>query len=110
MIPPLAIHLAVGATLVATSIPLALGKVPMNRVYGIRLRKAFASDRAWYAINGFGGRLLAAYGAALIAFGILFRHAAPPRESPWTALFVAGPIAGMLVIVAVIAAYARRVE
>ncbi|HAM51349.1 MAG TPA: hypothetical protein DCP92_11925 [Nitrospiraceae bacterium] len=37
------------------SIPLVLGVVPRNRVYGIRTCKTLSDDSIWYRANRFGG-------------------------------------------------------
>ncbi len=37
------------------SIPLVLGIVPRNRVYGIRTCKTLSDDAIWYPANRFGG-------------------------------------------------------
>ena len=37
------------------SIPLVLGIVPRNRVYGIRTCKTMSDDSIWYPANRFGG-------------------------------------------------------
>ena len=37
------------------SIPLVLGIVPRNRVYGIRTCKTLSDDSVWYRANRFGG-------------------------------------------------------
>ncbi len=37
------------------SIPLVLGIVPRNRVYGIRTCKTMSDDSVWYPANRFGG-------------------------------------------------------
>jgi uncharacterized membrane protein len=47
LIPSLLIFLA--------SVPLVLGVVPRNRVYGIRTRKTLSDDSIWYRANRFGG-------------------------------------------------------
>lgn len=39
----------------ALSIPLVMGLIPRNRLYGIRTRKTLADDRTWHAANRFGG-------------------------------------------------------
>jgi hypothetical protein len=63
MILPLPwVFAGIGVAMMATSVPLMLRRVPMNRWYGVRTRKAYASEEAWYEINAFGGR--AARGAA----------------------------------------------
>ena len=108
MIPPVVVHCGFGGLLAVLSLPLTLRIVPMNRVYGIRIPKAFASESNWYAINAYGGRILMAYGVALVAFGLLARHAAPPPTSIWTALFIAGPMILVCPLLGLIRAYARR--
>ena len=42
----------------ALAIPMVRGQVAPNRWYGIRIKKAFESDEAWYAINRYGGKIL----------------------------------------------------
>jgi ABC-type Fe3+-siderophore transport system permease subunit len=37
------------------SIPLAIGFVPRNRLYGFRTRRTLADDAAWYPVNRFAG-------------------------------------------------------
>ncbi|HXH37001.1 MAG TPA: SdpI family protein [Thermoanaerobaculia bacterium] len=108
MIPPVVVHCGVGALVTVLSLPLVLRKVPMNRAYGVRVRKAFTSESNWYDINAYGGKLLLAYGLALVAFGLLARDAAPPPASIWTAPFVVGPLVLVFPILGLISAYARR--
>jgi uncharacterized membrane protein len=47
----------------------------MNGFYGVRIPKSFVSDDNWYAINAYGGRVLAVAGAIISVVGliILFR-------------------------------------
>lgn len=80
----------------------------MNRLYGIRIPKAFESDSNWYAINAYGGRIFMAYGVALLAFGLLARDSAPPPTSLWTAVFIVGPMLLVFPLLVLINAYARR--
>jgi hypothetical protein len=102
------IHIASGAFISVVAIPLILRLVPMNRVYGVRIPKAFASDRNWYDINAYGGWLLLAFGVMLIAFGFVFGPMAPDPRSIWSLPFVLGPMLLMLPVLAMIFAYARR--
>ena len=101
-------HLAIGIVLVVLSIPLVARKVPMNAVYGVRTRKAFVSDRNWYEINAYGGKLLLAYGLLLCLFSLLSQDLAPPRTSPWSAAFVAGPLVLIFPVFLMIRSFARR--
>ena len=108
MIPPIMVHCGVGLSTAGLAIPLVIRKVPMNRVYGVRIAKAFASDRDWYEINAYAGKLLLGYGLFLIAFGFIARPYAPPRSSIWMAPFLVGPLLLVFPILALIASYARR--
>lgn len=60
-----------GVLIFAISWPLILRKVPMNHVYGIRIRAAFESEQRWYDINAYGGRQLAGWSLLLIAAGVM---------------------------------------
>lgn len=108
IVPAVYVHCGFGALLAALSAPLAMRRVPMNRAYGIRVSEAFTSDACWYDINAYGGRLLFGYGVVLVAFGLYARRLAPAVTSPWSPVFVAGPLALVLVLLVPIRAYARR--
>jgi uncharacterized membrane protein len=56
-------------TLILVSIPLVLNMIPPNRMYGVRVRDAGASDAAWYLVNRLGG-------LAMIVAGIIWFVAA----------------------------------
>ena len=108
MVPPFFVHCGIGLVTTAIAIPMVLRIVPMNRFYGIRIPKAFKSDRNWYAINAFGGWLLLAYGLLLVVFGIAAQDLAPSETSIWMAPFICGPLLLVLPLLALIGAYARR--
>ncbi|HEY2589610.1 MAG TPA: SdpI family protein [Tepidisphaeraceae bacterium] len=55
--------------IIGASVPLLRGRVPRNRIYGIRLRQSLASDEAWYEINRFGGKRLIAWAIPMLAVG-----------------------------------------
>ncbi|MFH1807277.1 MAG: SdpI family protein [Pseudomonadota bacterium] len=61
---------------VVLGLPLLLGLVPRNRIYGFRSRQAMADDRAWYRINRVGGLLACGAGAFYLGYAKL--HPAPP--------------------------------
>lgn len=108
MIPTYVLHCGFGLLVAGLAIPLALEWVPMNRIYGVRIPKAFISERHWFAINAFGGKLLLVYGALLTAFGYLARSSAPSVTSPWSSLFIAGPLVLVFPFLLAIGSYARR--
>jgi SdpI/YfhL protein family len=108
VIPPIVVHCGFGSLLAVLSLPLVFRKVPMNRAYGVRIPKAFESERSWYAINAYGGRLLLVYGLLLVLYGWMMRDSAPPPSSLWTAPFVVGPLLLVFPILGLVNAYARR--
>jgi hypothetical protein len=62
--------IGLGLILIAVSVPLLLGKVKMNSVYGFRMRKAFESEENWYAINSYGAKALIRWSFVIMAAGI----------------------------------------
>jgi hypothetical protein len=59
-----------GVLMFLLSLPLVYRKVPMNHFYGVRIRASFESDRRWYDINAYGGRLLAIGSLPIVAAGL----------------------------------------
>lgn len=108
VLSPPDVLLLVGVVMAALAVPLIMRAVPMNRFYGVRTRRAFASDDNWYALNAFGGVLFLIYGAALVIAGIIGRTLALPPASPWTPAFVVGPLLGIVLVLLLIGAYSRR--
>ena len=101
-------QIAVGIVVALVSVPLILRMVPKNRLYGIRTPKAFASERNWYEINAFGGKVLFLFGCFMVALGFILRPYAPAPDSPWASAFVAGPFVLLLPVLFVIRIYSRR--
>lgn len=88
-----------GVLLAAVALPLILGKVPMNRWYGVRVPRAFESPEKWYAINRVGGLWLLADAGVLILGGALMFHSRrldPPMILVPVAVVIAS-LVGMLV-------------
>ena len=101
------VHAAAGLLVIALSIPLILRRVPMNHLYGVRIARAFESDAAWYDINAYGGKLLLAYGIALVVYGIAARPFAPDPRSIWSLVYVIAPFLAVLPLLALIVRYAN---
>lgn len=57
----------VGVVLMVVCIPLALGWIPRNRLYGFRVPATLRSDAVWYAINRRFAREAIVVGAVLAA-------------------------------------------
>ncbi len=102
------VHCGIGIVTALVSIPLVLRKIPMNGAYGIRIPKAFVSQRNWYEINAYGGKLLIVFGIFLSGFGWLGQGMAPPPTSIWAPVFLILPLLTIIPILAQINAFARR--
>jgi hypothetical protein len=82
--------------------PLVLGVVPPNRVYGVRTRRTLADAGRWYAVNRVGGWCLLAASLGYLAMSaVLLPLGSAGDVASWLfhlAAFV-GPLAlGILVI------------
>lgn len=98
-----------GLLFVCLSLPLILRRVSMNRLYGVRIAKAFESEANWYAINAYGGRVLAAAGAAIAAVGTLLA-VFPPSSVVAISLASLAPLPILLLAVVPILRYAQRLQ
>jgi hypothetical protein len=102
------VHLVIGLMMTAFSIPLVLRKVRMNRAYGIRTRKAFASESNWYAVNAYGGKLFLGLGLFLVVFGYFGRGLAPEPTSLWAPVYMIVPLLALVPVFVLINGFARR--
>lgn len=62
----------VSLLLIVVAVPLLTGRVPPNRLYGIRFAKSLASPEDWYRINRYGAQQLIGWsglGLAAVAVG-----------------------------------------
>ncbi len=59
-----------GFILFAVSVPLYLGKIKMNYVYGFRIRKASESEENWYLINRYGAKAVMCWSVVIMTIGI----------------------------------------
>ena len=57
--------LGIGALYVVLGLPLMLGMVPRNDLYGFRTEKTFSDPAIWYAANRASGRALVIAGLAI---------------------------------------------
>lgn len=73
------------------SIPLVLGVVPRNRVYGIRTCKTLSDDLIWYPANRFGGWALIVSCIIYLLISVLipYNKTTQSNFSIWTIHFVA---------------------
>ncbi len=72
----MALALLVGTLGSATAVALGwlgfVGKLPRNRVAGIRTRYTLSSDERWYAVHRSGGPVMLLGAAAALAAGLAF--------------------------------------
>jgi hypothetical protein len=108
IVPVPYVHAGIGFLTILLSIPLLLRKVPMNCLYGIRIKKAFCSDHNWYELNAYGGKSLLIFGLFLLVFGWISRDFAPAPTSAWTPVFLLVPLSGLIPIIKLINAFARH--
>jgi hypothetical protein len=59
-----------GLIIIAVCVPLIWGKVPMNRLYGIRIAASFESNERWYVVNAYGGKVMARWALVVVAWGL----------------------------------------
>jgi len=77
-----ALALVIGVAIVTAliALPLALRKIPRNRLYGVRTRRTLADDRVWYETNAYGGRCLIVASAVTIALVVILGLTPLPRD------------------------------
>ena len=82
------------AILAVLAVPLALGLVPPNPLYGFRTPKTMSSPDIWYPANRFAGWLMIAAGALTLCFNYVFLS----LRSNWADASVIPWIVGALVV------------
>jgi hypothetical protein len=66
-----------GSIIIAVCVPLLLGKIKMNGIYGFRMRKAFESEDNWYAINNYGAKALIRWSLVIMVIGLACLYVEP---------------------------------
>ena len=56
-----------GILLAALAIPLIMGKIPPNGLYGFRVKKTMENPEIWYPVNAYAGKWLLAIGIGVAA-------------------------------------------
>lgn len=57
--------------MIVLSIPMILGKVPPNPIYGFRTRKTLSDPEIWYDVNEFAGKLMFVWGGVMAVAAIV---------------------------------------
>jgi uncharacterized membrane protein len=94
----LLIGVAVPLLILLLSIPMILGKVPPNGLYGFRTPKTFSSPEIWYPANRASGWFMLAAMAAAICFNLALWWTYPEWPLERTVLWMTG---GMMVPLAI---------
>lgn len=61
----------VGVLIFILGIPLFLGRIKMNRIYGARFKKSFESDENWYKINKYSGKWMMIWSIPITIIGVI---------------------------------------
>lgn len=77
---------ALGFVFLVLGWPLAGGRVPPNRWYGLRVRATFADEQIWYEANRVTGRDMMALGAVVVLVTLLLPHLVRLRENEYAGL------------------------
>src|SRR6185436_9334782 len=72
------------AVLAVVSVPMILGKVPPNPLYGFRTRLTLSNPDIWYPANAFSGRALLV--AAAVSLALLWLLPDEILTRPWVPL------------------------
>ena len=70
---------ALGPVLILVSIPLLLGWIPRNRLYGFRVAATLRHDAIWYDINARSARHFLLLGAAMVGLEFVLPPALRPE-------------------------------
>ena len=97
-----------GVVLFGVSLPLIRRKVPMNDLYGIRIRAAFESEQRWYDINAYGGRQFAAWSWLPIAAGVAGFFIPPGAAAVYAPATTAVTLVTAIVPTVLICKWSRR--
>lgn len=98
--------LILGLVVIMVCLPLYLGRIKRNIVYGFRIRKAFESEQNWYEINRYGAKSLIIWATFLMAVGIVCLYISP--ESVLTTAKIG--FISIIVPILLTINYAKRME
>ena len=87
------VYVGLSVLLALVGVPLMLGKVPPNRVYGFRTAKTLSDPAIWYPANKTAGRnlLIAGVCSALLSIGVVkVSSLVEPNTVPWLCVAALG--------------------
>jgi hypothetical protein len=92
-----------GTLLVILSVPMILGKIPPNGLYGFRVKKTMENPDIWYPVNAYSGKwlLVVGLGLALAAVGLFFVTGLSLEVYAYTVLGVWGVLFAVAIIASI---------
>jgi hypothetical protein len=103
-------YIVLGLLVMAISIPLKNGKVAMNHVIGVRLKKSFTSEKNWYLMNSYGGRQLLIWSAVLVLLGFVVLFFPFNGSELFITLFAFMPVIVLIVPTLLIVRYSKTLS
>ncbi len=76
----LVIYILLGALFTILLLPLWLGKVKMNHIYGIPLTESFQSEENWYKINKYAASRLIIWSVSMVVLGVIILAFGPVTD------------------------------
>lgn len=96
---------------VILAIPMIMGKVPPNNLYGFRTKKTHSNPEIWYPANAYAGKWLLVWGMLMIVAALLLPWLLPDlTEDSFATLFVILALAGLLVVVLMSRRYLKNLS
>ena len=101
----------IGLLMVILAIPMILGKVTPNSVYGFRTKKTLSDPEIWYPANAYAGKWLLAWGVVMMVAALLLPILLPDlSEDSYAALFVLVVLGGLFVVVLMCWRYLKKLN
>ena len=99
------INIVLALFFIGISMPLVLGKVSMNRTYGIRFAKSFESEELWFKINRYGGWQLIIWSIPIAVLGLVVLVFPTLATGPINFLLVTCAVPLICILAAVMTSY-----
>jgi len=103
-------NIGLAAMYIVMSIPLLKGHVKMNKLYGIRVKKAFESDETWYKVNAYGAKRIIIWSLPLFIVGIVcfFVPIRGEQDLAWLFAFLLAPVVVWIPIIIDILRFCKK--
>lgn len=95
----LALFVGLGVLFLVLAVPLMLGRIPPNGLYGFRTSRTVSNPELWYPVNAYTGRLLFAFGVLEITLAVALWFVPGIDPFAYAMACTGGLVAGVLAIV-----------